>query len=54
MDEVKNLVMKRKMKTKIFTLKDFMNKFAEEQKKRGKILNEREKGYNSRFALLNR
>ena len=51
---LKNLVMKRKMKTKIFTLKDFMNKFAEEQKKRGKILNEREKGYNSRFALLNR
>ena len=49
-----NLVMKRKMKTKIFTLKDFMNKFAEEQKKRGRILNEREKGYNSRFALLNR
>ena len=51
---LKNLVMKRKMKTKIFTLKDFMNKFAEEQKKRGRILNEREKGYNSRFALLNR
>ena len=52
--KLKNLVMKRKMKTKIFTLKDFMNKFAEEQKKRGRILNEREKGYNSRFALLNR
>ena len=54
---LKNLLMKRKRKTKIFTLKDFMNKFAEEQKRRGRFLREREigyPGYNPRFALLNR
>jgi len=54
---LKNLIMKKQRQPKILSLKDFMIKYTEEEKRRGRFLREKGMGYpeyNPRLALLNR